>query len=66
MAKRTTVRAPISARAETVPAQTTRETASLPFHASIDEEFYKFDALVHIDDTKQYLFYTKCIYLKLL
>ena len=39
MAKRTTARVPISAKAVTVPAQTTRETASLDCPASIDEEF---------------------------
>ena len=39
MAKLTTVRVPISAKAVTVPAQTTNKTASLVCRVSIDEEF---------------------------
>lgn len=39
MAKQTMAKAPISAKAVTVPAQTIRETASLVFPGSTDEEF---------------------------
>ena len=65
MERRLMVRASLSARALTVLALKTRETASQGCPGSTGETVKSLNGLL-IDDTKQYLFYTKCIYLKLL